>query len=195
MAFRGKADSGDYSGKGYQATYVQAKNLLYLRGDERDSAYCELTPAANANIAGGRMYLDYAAINPKIPSIRELKIGEGGVLVDMDIATKASGIGENSEFMVRLAPCECRFLGRRISILRSRGVQRPSPRKLSRRLWSELQLAPRLQQLQKSSAAIGEADLGARTQTRIGAFSNAAIRRVVQCSNSGAAHAEEFNIL
>lgn len=80
VAFNGKAETGDYVGNGYQVTYVQAKDLLMLRGDGHDPAYLRRAPlASDENLF--EAFVETAAINPRTLSIVDLRIAQGGLQV------------------------------------------------------------------------------------------------------------------
>lgn len=88
VAFNGRAESGTYDGTGHQVTYVQAKELLVLRGDGRDSAMLRRVPPAGArpNFSGDAvLHVDEVRINPRTLATQgEIKLGSAGLRMEFD---------------------------------------------------------------------------------------------------------------
>ncbi len=79
VAFQGKAESGDYLGNGYQVTYVQAKEQLFLRGDGRNAAYLKSEPVDTTREGGFEAHVESAVINPRTLAIEDFRMGQAGV--------------------------------------------------------------------------------------------------------------------
>lgn len=65
VAFEGKRDSGDFSGKAYRLTYAQAKDLIHVRGDARVPAELHYRPRASTSIESTRLNLWSGSLNIK----------------------------------------------------------------------------------------------------------------------------------
>ncbi len=81
--FAGKAESGDYEGYGAEVNYVQAKELLTLLGEPRRAAHVIIKPAGQTQAEVINMSVEYAVINPRIPSLESYKMGEQGIDVKL----------------------------------------------------------------------------------------------------------------
>ncbi len=81
--FAGKADSGDYEGNGSEIAYVQAKELLTLLGEPRRPARVIIKPAPPSQASVINASVEYAVINPRIPSLESYKMGEQGIDVQL----------------------------------------------------------------------------------------------------------------
>lgn len=88
VAFNGKTESGTYDGTGHQVTYVQAKELLILRGDGRDSAMLRRVPPTGARptFSGDAvLHVDEVRINPRtLDTQGEIKLGSAGFRMEFD---------------------------------------------------------------------------------------------------------------
>lgn len=81
--FAGKAESGDYEGNGSEVNYVQAKELLTLLGEPRRAAHVIIRPSGPSQASVINASVEFAAINPRIPSLESYKMGEQGIDVQL----------------------------------------------------------------------------------------------------------------
>jgi hypothetical protein len=83
VLFAGKAESGDYEGDGSELSYVQSKELLTLLGEPRRPAHVIIRPLDLQQASVINASVEFAAINPRIPSLESYKMGEQGINVQL----------------------------------------------------------------------------------------------------------------
>ena len=93
--FAGKAESGDYEGSGSEVNYVQAKELLTLLGEPRRAAHVIIRPSGPSQASLINASVEYAAINPHIPSLESYKMGAQGIDVQLQ-GSQSQGTGQPS---------------------------------------------------------------------------------------------------
>jgi hypothetical protein len=83
VLFAGKAESGDYEGDGSELSYVQSKDLLTLLGEPRRPAHVIIKPLDLKQASVINASVEFAKINPRIPSLESYKMGEQGINVQL----------------------------------------------------------------------------------------------------------------
>jgi hypothetical protein len=79
VAFEGKAESGNYTGNGYQVTYVQVKDQLILRGDGQTPALVKKIPNDPQVESTWSNYVEEATINIKTLGVTNLQLSQSVV--------------------------------------------------------------------------------------------------------------------
>ncbi len=94
VAFNGKADTGEFHGRGYQLTYLQAKEQLVLRGDGRSPAQLRRipTPGSPSAFQGDTLLnVEIVYVNPRTLEVQNMQLGQGGLQWQRDVPATNPG--------------------------------------------------------------------------------------------------------